>query len=298
MPPIKYLITGATGGLGKEVLRYFSENVPSTDFAAASSKPESKSIFEDRGIAFRHVNYNDAESLETGLANVENLLFVSSAGATRMEQHSRLIAAAKKAGVKHIWYTSLAFGGLSNNSTSPVQVDHVHTEQLLKESGLVYTSIREGVYAEAFPVFLDWKPDSTKVLLPADGEIASTSRPELGEATARIMIRGGYKNQIVLFTAQETINAKEIVDVINETTDRQVDFEIVSPDEYITSSLQDSQGNLREYFESVVERCDDIVNGSLSTVDLLMAEILGREPTKPRESIRQLLAKNRDYTYP
>ncbi|KAM0475739.1 hypothetical protein ACHAP7_007236 [Fusarium lateritium] len=192
MAPIKYFITGATGGLGKEVLRYFIENVDSSEFAVASSKLSNKSVFESRGIAFRHVDYNDSESLETGLRDVENLLFVSSAGATRMEQHTRLINAAKKAEVKHVRYTSLGFGGLSNNSTSPIQVDHVLTEDLLKESGLVYTSIREGVYAEAFSFFLDWKPDSTKVLLPADGDIAFTGRPELSEATARIMIRGGY----------------------------------------------------------------------------------------------------------
>ncbi|KAF5654441.1 hypothetical protein FHETE_11309 [Fusarium heterosporum] len=298
MAPLRYLITGATGGLGKEVLQYFIENFPPSEFAAASSKPSNRSIFESRGIAFRYVDYNDSESLTVGLTDVENLLFVSSVGITRMEQHSRLIDAAKKTGVKHVWYTSLAFGGLSNNSTSPVQVDHVETEMLLKESGLVYTSIREGIYAEAFPVFLDWKPDTAKVLLPADGEIAFTSRPELGEATARIMIRGGYENQIVLLTAQETINAKEIIHVINETTGRQVELEIVSRNEYISRSMQDPQGRPKEYFEAVAERCDDIVKGALSTIDPLMPELLGREPTKPKDSLRQLLAKNQNYTYP
>ncbi|KAL0936003.1 NmrA family protein [Colletotrichum truncatum] len=130
---IKYLITGATGGLGKHVLRYFVENVPLSEFAAASSKSSNKSMFEDRGIAFRHINYDDSKSLDTGLHGVENLLFISSVGSARIEQHSRLIDAAKKAGVKHVWYTSLAFGGFGNNSRSPIQAEHVLTEKLLKE---------------------------------------------------------------------------------------------------------------------------------------------------------------------
>ncbi|KAG7293929.1 hypothetical protein NEMBOFW57_003990 [Staphylotrichum longicolle] len=73
---LKYLITGATGNLGGQVLRYFTENVRLSEFAAASSKASNRSVFEDRGIAFRHVDFNDVESLETGLRDVENLLFM------------------------------------------------------------------------------------------------------------------------------------------------------------------------------------------------------------------------------
>lgn len=101
MPP-KYLITGATGGLGKQVLHHFIETVPRSEFAATSSKPSNRSMFEDHGIAFRHVNYNDPESLATGLRGIENLLFVSSVGNSRITQHRRLIDAAKEAGVKHV----------------------------------------------------------------------------------------------------------------------------------------------------------------------------------------------------
>lgn len=101
---LRYLITGATGGLGKHVLNYFVENIPFSEFAAASSNSQNISKFEDRGIAFRHVNYDDPQSLETGLRDVENLLFVSSSGYSRGEQHARVIDAAKKAGVKHVYW--------------------------------------------------------------------------------------------------------------------------------------------------------------------------------------------------
>lgn len=166
-------------------------------------------------------------------------------------------------------------------------------------SGLLYTSIREGVYMEAFPVFLDWHPKTKKVILPADGEVAYTLRAELAKATARIMIRGGYENQTVLFTAEETITAKEMVDVINEATGRQVKLEIIPRKEYIrTAPMLDDCGRPKEHFETIASRWDDIVEGALSTTHPLMHEILRREPTKPRDALRQLLTENRDYTYP
>ena len=99
---LKYLITGATGGLGKHVLNYFIANHPPSEFAAASSNASNKSIFESRGIAFRHVNYDNPQSLETGLRDVENFFFVSTSDENRVEQHARVIEAAKKVGVKHV----------------------------------------------------------------------------------------------------------------------------------------------------------------------------------------------------
>ncbi|KAL2858054.1 hypothetical protein BJY01DRAFT_201840 [Aspergillus pseudoustus] len=298
---LKYLITGATGGLGEQALNYFVANVPASEFAAASSNPSNRARFEERGIAFRHVNYDDKESLETGLRDVENLLFVSTNvfdNARRDKQHQRLVDAAKKTGVKHVWYTSLAFGGFSDDSKAAVQQSHLITEKLLKESGVTYTSIREGVYTEAFPVFLNWYPDSTTVTLPADGEIALTRRGELGEATARLMIQGGHEKEIVLLTAGETITAKEIVEIINETTGRQVKFEIVSPEEYVrVHGANDQGGKPREFFEMVSTWWADIAYGELRTTHGLMREVLGREPTSPREALRQLLTEDRDFTW-
>lgn len=158
--PLKYLITGATGGLGEKVLAYFVANRPASEFAAASSRESNRKQFEDRGIAFRHANYDDPVCLESAFQDVENLLFVSTNvfdNEKRQKQHENFINAAKKVGVKHVcnsfpflssstliesflsnilfqvWYTSLAFGGLESTSKAAVQQVHLITEDLLKK---------------------------------------------------------------------------------------------------------------------------------------------------------------------
>ncbi|KAH8422982.1 uncharacterized protein LDX57_000738 [Aspergillus melleus] len=249
-------------------------------------------------IAFRHVNYDDPQSLDTGLRDVENLFFVSTSGMHCQEQHARLIGAAKNSGVKHVWYTSLAFGGLQNDSKAPVMQDHLDTEQLLHGSGLTYTSIREGVYVECFTVFLDWYPERTgSIVLPADGEVAFTSRAELGEATARIMIQGGYENQTILFTAEETITAAELVDLINKTTGREIKLDLVSRGEYIRSWTNDPRGKPKEHFEMIATSWDEIVRGGLQRTHPLMREVLGRAPTKPRDFVTNLLKEDKNYVF-
>ncbi|KAE8367580.1 hypothetical protein BDV27DRAFT_123721 [Aspergillus caelatus] len=298
---LKYLIVGVTGGLGRYVLDYFVANKPLEEFAAASSRESNRKQFEDRGIAFRQVNYDDPATLDTAFQNVENVLFVSTNtfdNEKRRKQHQNFVEAAKRIGVKHVWYTSLAFGGFKSDSKAAVQTAHLETEEMLRKSGVTYTSIREGIYTEAFPIFLNWYPDSTSVPLPSDGPMALTLRSELGEATARLMIAGGHENETVLLTAEDTIRPSEIVDIINNTTGRQVKFERVSPEEYIQIyGGNDKGGKPKAFFQQTLTWYEGIEKGELATTHSLMGELLGREPTKPRDAIRGLLSEDPNYTW-
>lgn len=110
---IKYLITGATGGLGSQVLAHLAASVPHSSLAAASSKESNRAQFEAQGIAFRVTNFDDPASLEAAFEGVENLFFVSTNtfdNERRTRQHWNVVEAAKKTGVKHVcFYLSLFF---------------------------------------------------------------------------------------------------------------------------------------------------------------------------------------------
>ncbi|KAJ5098748.1 hypothetical protein N7532_005749 [Penicillium argentinense] len=298
---LKYLVTGATGGLGKQVLSYLVANVPASEYAAASSSEANRKQFEDQGIAFRVVNYDDPQSMEKSFRDVENLLFVSTNTfdvEKRQKQHQNFVDAAKKMDVKHVWYTSLAFGGLRSDSKANVQQAHLMTEEMMRESGINFTSIREGLYTDAFPIFMGWYPSTSTVYLPSDGPIAFTLRDELGEATARLMIRGGHDKELVLLTAQETVTFREIVDIVNESTGRNVRLELVSQEDFVRLKATDDEGGKSEaFFHSLLSWYESISQGEAGATDPLMAELLGREPVRPRDAIRRFLAENRDYEW-
>jgi uncharacterized protein YbjT (DUF2867 family) len=333
---LKYLITGATGGLGAGVLSYLVANLPASEYAAASSKEENRKQFEDRGIAFRVASYDDPQTLETAFEDVENIFFVSTSTfdiEKRRKQHENFIIAAKKMNVKHVSRQSPCTTIPANTeATAMVYIprirrirfrlqgrcptmpsdDRGYDERVSQTStvtiypalltptraGINFTSIREGLYTDAFPVFMGWYPNTSTVHLPSDGPIAFTLRSELGEANARLMIRGGYDREIVLLTAQETITFSEIVDVINETTGRSVRLELVSPEEFVRLKAGSDEGGKPEgFFKVLLSWYESISKGETSTIDPLMADLLGRQPTSPREAIRALLTENRDYEW-
>ncbi|KAJ5491964.1 hypothetical protein N7453_010061 [Penicillium expansum] len=296
---LKYLITGATGGLGAGVLSYLAANVPASEYAAASSREENRKQFEDRGIAFRVASYDDPETLEAAFQDVENLFFVSTNTfdiEKRRKQHENFVVAAKKMNVKHASHQTPRATIPANtkvaDSKAAVQQGHLMTEEMLKQADINFTSIREGLYTDAFPIFMGWYPSTSTVYLPSDGPIAFTLRSELGEANARLMIQGGHDREIVLLTAQQTITFSEIVDLINETTGRDVQFKLVSPEEFVRLKTADDEGGKSEgFFQALLSW------GETSTIDPLMAQVLDRQPVPPREAIRAFLTENRDYEW-
>ncbi|KAJ5951904.1 uncharacterized protein N7479_010317 [Penicillium vulpinum] len=332
---LKYLITGATGGLGAGVLSYLVANVPASEYAAASSKEENRKRFEDQGIAFRVASYDDPQTLETAFEDVENLFFVSTATfdvEKRRKQHQNFVTAAKKMNVKHashqspnttipanmeatgmvyisrirrIWFrlqggcpTSPSGDRGNDETVSQAPTVTIHPASLTPaRAGINFTSIREGLYTDAFPVFMGWYPSTSTVYLPSDGPIAFTLRSELGEANARLMIRGGYDREIVLLTAQQTVTFSEIVDLINETTGRDVKFELVSPEEFLRLKTADEGGKPEGFFRALLSWYDSISKGETCTIDPLMADLLGRQPVPPREALRAFLTENRDYEW-
>ncbi|CRG91168.1 Quinone oxidoreductase 2 [Talaromyces islandicus] len=298
---LKYLITGATGGLGSQVLAHLAATVPPSSLAAASSTESNRAQFEARGIAFRVTNFDDPASLEAAFDGVENLFFVSTNtfdNERRAKQHRNVIEAAKKVGVKHTWYTSLAFGGLRSDSKIDVQQAHLETEKMLKESGITYTSIREGLYTDAFPLFLQWYPSTETIYIPQDAQITYTSRDELGEANAKLLLKGGHENEIVLLTANEPLSAGDIVRIINETTNRNVKVKIVSSEEYVRYHTANDEGKKTEWFwNKRLSWFEGIAKGDALLSNPLMREVLGREPKKASAMIREVLQENPNYTW-
>ena len=302
---MKILITGASGGLGASVLSHLHALLPPTStLIASSSRPSNRPFFTARGIAFRHADYSDPSTLIAAFASIDKLLFVSSNtfdNALRTNQHRNVIEAAKVAGVGHVYYTSLAFGGYGDHSQMSVMAAHLATEAMLRASGLRFTSVREGPYAEAFPLFLDWYPETSAVQLPGDGPMAFVSRLELGEGTARLMLSGAYDEQeMVVLSGPRTLTLREVVEIIMTETGKAISMEIVDAgNAYVRMKAEgDIGGKPESFFQTRVSWYEGIVKGDGGTVSRTLKDLLGREPRDGGDVIRELLRESEgEYTW-
>src|ERR1700728_599886 len=136
-------VTGAGGHLGRRVVELLIEQ-RAGKIVAGTRKPEKLADLAARGVAVRHADFEDAKGLEAALAGVDRVLIISTDAidrpGRRLAQHQAAVAAAARAGVKHVVYTSMP-----NPETSPVVFapDHLGTEQALKASGMGWTVLRD-----------------------------------------------------------------------------------------------------------------------------------------------------------
>ncbi|KAK9712089.1 hypothetical protein K7432_007362 [Basidiobolus ranarum] len=227
------ILTGATGKLGSSVLEHLLKLVPANEIIASVYNTDHQQL-QDLGIQIRHGDYTQPETLLEAFKGAKKLLLVSLPSYDdeyRIRSQRAAIDAAKTAGVKHIYYTSLNYG---NDPKVGVMNAHLATEEYLKASGLTYTIIREGTYMDSFSVSLGFFSIHDKAVnVPSDGRIAFADREELGEATAKIVAGDDYKNQTVVLSGARAYSLKETTELISKIIGRDIEFNVIPAEEWI-----------------------------------------------------------------
>jgi uncharacterized protein YbjT (DUF2867 family) len=149
------ILTGVTGGLGWKVLKSLLTLVPpSTIRVSTRDLSKLPADVQTSGAELVRGDYSEPASLDAAFAGASAVLLVSYpsiAHAERVRMHTAAIDAAVRAGVAHVFYTSLAFDAAGG---AAVMRAHRDTEAYLKASGLTHTIVREGIYSESSPLYL------------------------------------------------------------------------------------------------------------------------------------------------
>ncbi|HEV7468399.1 MAG TPA: NAD(P)H-binding protein [Pseudonocardia sp.] len=173
------VVTGVTGNLGRVVVEDLLTRVPADQLAAVARTPEKAADLTGRGVDVRAGDYDDPASLEAAFAGADVVLLVSSPDVTpgtRARQHGNAITAAKAAGVGRIVYTS----AIKADSGPGFLTDHAATEQLLRESGLTSTVLRNSFYSDFFV-----NPGVVKAAVEAGEVVSADGGKALNTATIR-----------------------------------------------------------------------------------------------------------------
>lgn len=213
---------------------------------------------------------------------------------------------ARRSGVKHIFYTSLAFGGnVEETSAAYVMHAHLETEKYLAElpGFFTYTAIREGIYSEAFPLYTAWldlRSPRTEIPIPHNGSgpgVAWAKKDELGEANAKMMVSYTknpqafpYLNQVILLSGPKEWSLKDTVNAVGRITGYPMHIREITVDEYAmlpeNAVKYTYRGvNLSREWATVWE---GIRRGETAVVSYILKDWLGREPEDFETTISRL----------
>jgi NAD(P)H dehydrogenase (quinone) len=226
------LVTGASGNLGRRAVELLLE-AKAGKIIAGTRDPSKIADLAAKGAETRKVDF-DGAALAESFKGVDRLLLVSTDAldtpGKRLKQHKAAIEAAKRAGVKHIVYTSMPKP--EPGSPIPFAPDHYGTEQALAESGLGWTVLRNSWYQENLFHSLPKVLASGKWFSAAgDGKVAHVSREDAARAAAAALAKQPNGNARYDITGTEPLTTKEIAKLASEATGKPIEVVNVSDEQ-------------------------------------------------------------------
>lgn len=207
------LVTGASGHLGQRVLHHLLDTlrIAPERIVAASRNTDTFSEIARRGVALRRCDFDNPDSMAEAFKGIDRVLLISTdvldRPGHRLTQHRAAIAAAEKAGVQHLVYTSMPE---PEGSPIPFAVDHQGTETALAESALPgWTVLRNHWYFEnllmSLPHILATGQWHTAT---CEGRLAHIARDDLAKAAAVALATSSGKHTYTLSGARAYTTAE------------------------------------------------------------------------------------------
>ncbi len=275
-------ITGATGQFGAIALNLLKAK--HSNFIALVRNPAKISDVEARQF-----DYSKPEKQVEALQDVDTLILVSSSEVgQRIQQHKNVIEAAKKAGVKHIIYTSL-LGASNDNTVKSLAGEHLATEDALKTSGITYTILRNGWYTENYTESVPAALANNAFYGSAkNGKISSALRAELAEAAVNVALSEGHENRTYELAGSTSWTLSDLAAEISKQTGKEIPYVDISVEDYTTVLVK---AGLDEGLAGFIAECDvDASNGALFSEDKTLEKLLGRPTAGLDVAVKQDLS--------
>ncbi|MTD56806.1 SDR family oxidoreductase [Amycolatopsis pithecellobii] len=216
-------ITGASGGLGRAAAELLLDSVEPREVVLATRRPESLADLAERGAEVRQVDFDVPGSFAGAFAGIDRLLMVSITGRQRVERQRAAIEAARTAGVRHIAYTSVVEPGPDNPAHSVR--DHSRTEQVLRDSGLAWTFLRNSLYAEVpVPAIEQAIASGRLVSNSGTGATAYVSRDDCAAVAVAVLTQDGHEGRAYDVTGPEAWTAADLAALAGRLGDREIEL--------------------------------------------------------------------------
>ena len=288
------VVTGATGKLGKLIVEELASRMPRGEMGVSVRDLEKAAGLRERGIRVRQGDFAQPDALGDAFEGASQLLMVSSNarafGGDPLAQHRAAIAAAKQAGVKRIVYTSQIAS--SDLSAFPPALDHAATETMLANSGLAWTALRNGFYADAAPMFMGPEWQKGKIAAPADGKVAWTTHRDLAAAAAAILTGvETFDGPTPPLTGMDALDLADLASLGSALTGSPIAREVVSDDAF--REMARARGLPEGVARITLGYYEASRRGEFGKVDPTLERLIGRRPETMEGVLQAAMSQGR-----
>ena len=229
----RLVINGGSGNLAGRIVDLALEELSAKDITIVTRSPEKLADRSAQGVNVCAGNYNRPDLLEDAYRGADSMLLISSNDiGLRVEQHRNAIEAAKRAGVRHIVYTSTA--GIHPGNPTPSMKDHIVTEKDLYACGLSFTALRNQTYADVFPEIET--PIAIKKghwnQLAGGGRLAPVDKQDIARCALRCMLDyERHAGAIYEITGPDLVSFRDIATLAADVFNAEIEYVEITPEE-------------------------------------------------------------------
>ena len=228
----KILITGATGNVGFELIRFLEKSgTPNVIIAGVRNPEKAKEIFQDfPKVDLVNFDFEQPDTFDNALKAIDTIFLLRPPHIDDIEKYFRpLIQKIKEHNVNEIVFLSVQ--GAEKSKVIP----HNKIERLIQEFKLDYVFLRPAYFMQNLTTtLLDDIKTKRQIILPSGkAKFNWIDIENIGETCSVLLNEfSDYRNRAIELTGKENINFFKVVDLINASINRPIRFTSVSPFEF------------------------------------------------------------------
>jgi len=225
----RILITGATGNIGHEVIRFlYDTNTPHQIIAGVRNISKAKNEFKDYSqLDYVQFDFENSATFNNSLDDIDCIFLLRPPHISDIDKYfGPLIKKLKEKKINQVVFLSVQ--GAEKSKIIP----HNKIEKLITDCGLDFIFLRPSYFMQNLTTtLLKDIQEKRKIILPAGKATFNWIDIEnIGEVTAKLLNDfDTYKNRVIELTGYENKDFYQVTDLINDTIDNKIKFDNANP---------------------------------------------------------------------
>lgn len=284
------LVTGASGQVGCAVIRALSQKgIPTKAWIHRSSNEQK---VRSAGATETFVgDMNDEKDLREAMCGVDAVYFICSAANPNEDKiGEKMILAAKETGGIYFVYHSVLHSVLQD---MPHHKKKLMVEQMLVDSGLMYTIIQPAVFMQMFAPALksvqNGGPLLQKFYASNHTRMSFVDMTDMAEAAAIVLSGKEYVNATLELCGTESYSLDDVVDIFSRAAGRAVNAQFIPDDIFLKQAGHESPDSYPA--KTLLTMFQHYNTHSFCGNSFVISQILGRKPHRLHQFVEEHLNK-------
>jgi uncharacterized protein YbjT (DUF2867 family) len=264
------LITGASGNVGKEVLKQIARSgVP----ARAAFQSITKASSAPSGVEIAVADYNRPETLQEALREVDRVFLVGPPTAQLPELERKAMDVIKQSGVGQVVKLS-AMGG--RDAIFPRQ--HAESEDYIRSSGVPHTFLRPNGFMQNMVNFNAATINTQNAFYGSegDGQVSQIDIRDVAAVAVKVLTEDGHVGKTYTLTGPEALTNSQVAQILSDALKRGIRYINLSPAQLKQALL--AAGVPEWNADALVDLQRLYREGKAATVTQDVQQVLGRGP--------------------